>query len=145
MCHFLFGRSNYDSATFKGNQLCLDPFFVLADSVEVISNVHLNATTQEISSNPLLYENAQDHIVLFQDPDKAHKTLVCHKKKFTISVGTPAAQNGHMSHGDSLGECKAAANPASTDPATGSDKSNKNGNGKCNGKGNIKKNQECSA
>lgn len=50
-------------------------------------------------------ERAQDNIVAFQDPDNAHKTLVCHKGKFTISVGTPAAQKGHMAHGDSLGEC----------------------------------------
>lgn len=47
-------------------------------------------------------EDAEDNIVAFQDPDNANKTLVCHKDKFVISVGTPAAQNGHMAHGDSL-------------------------------------------
>lgn len=54
-------------------------------------------------------ENAEDNIVALQDPDNANKTLVCHRagpfKQFTISVGTPAAQNGHMAHGDSLGIC----------------------------------------
>jgi hypothetical protein len=54
-------------------------------------------------------ESAEDNIVAFQDPENANKTLVCHQagpfKQFTISVGTPAAQTGHMAHGDTLGPC----------------------------------------
>jgi len=50
-------------------------------------------------------DDAANNVVLYQDPDFANKTLVCHKGKMTLSVGTPAALNGHTVHGDSLGAC----------------------------------------
>lgn len=88
----------------------------------------------------VVVESAADNIVAFQDPEAAHKTLVCHKGKFTISVGTPAAQNGHMAHGDSLGACPAneldqSAEGDSLDDNGGNNGNNGNGNGN-NGNGN---------
>ncbi|MFC1665162.1 hypothetical protein ACFL17_05980 [Pseudomonadota bacterium] len=119
-------------------QVCLtSPVVVPPDSVVVISNV--DVVDGSITSDIPVVEKAQDNIVLFQNADKAHKTLVCHKNRFTISVGTRAAQDGHMAHGDSLGECPSAAGSA-----TISDRLNQNGNGKCNAKGNGNKNEECS-
>jgi len=91
-------------------------------------------------------DDAIDNIVAFQDPDAAHKTLVCHKDKFTISVGTPAAQNGHMAHGDSLGECASdddtdtddtdSVTTTSEDDDSGPGNSGNKGNNGSNGRGN---------
>jgi len=71
-------------------------------------------------------EKAEDNIVVFQDPDNANKTLVCHKagpvKQFTISVGTPAARNGHLAHGDTLGACPEGTE-GTDDPEMGDDAS----------------------
>ena len=50
-------------------------------------------------------DDASNNVALYQDPNFANKTLVCHKGKMTLSVGTPAALNGHTVHGDSLGPC----------------------------------------
>lgn len=76
-------------------QHCIGDVSVEPDSVVVVDGDNLTTSV----------ERAQDHIVAFQDPGQAHKTLVCHKGQ-TISVGTPAAQKGHHGHGDSLGACK---------------------------------------
>lgn len=76
-------------------------------------------------------ESAEDNIVAFQDPDNANKTLVCHKagpfKQFTISVGTPAAQNGHMAHGDTLGPCPDDTDVSDDDASDGLSDDDSNG------------------
>jgi hypothetical protein len=96
---------------------CVD-VSVEEDEVVIITGFGIDPVTGELQYDAITTESAFDNIVLFEDPDKAHKTLVCHKGETTISVGTPAAQNGHMVHGDSLGECaNFAANDGGNNPS----------------------------
>jgi len=89
-----------------------------------------------VALNTVSVENAADNVALFQDPNAANKTLVCHKDKMTLSVGTPAALNGHMVHGDSLGAC-AVAEGGSTTGNNGNNGNNGNkGNNGNRGNGN---------
>ena len=78
------------------------------DSVVVIDGVNIDAA-ENVTYNGIDIERAQDHIVEFEDPNNSNKTIICHKGKMTISVGTPAAQQGHFKHGDSLGACQNVA------------------------------------
>ncbi len=114
---------------------------VLPDMVVVISDVDVDATTGGLSFR-VVSEAAAEHIVVFQDPDAKHKTLLCHKGRFTISVGTPAARSGHLAHGDSLGACAAPeidgdGGESTVTTGTGRD-GDKAGGPKtgCNGRGN---------
>ncbi len=91
------------------------------DQVLVISGVDLDAEGKLVNGM-VTTESAFDNIVLFQDPDKEHKTLVCHKGK-TISVGTAAALTGHMVHGDSPDECVGAGPATDVGDDTTSDTS----------------------
>ncbi len=82
--------------------------------VEVsITGLTVDDTTGDIAYD-LSVDPATDDVVDPTDPNNPKKTLVCHKGKFTISVGTPAAHNGHMVHGDTLGPCETAAAPDDT-------------------------------
>ncbi len=118
---------------------------VQPDSVVVITDVNVDAITGDLTFQ-VATDSARNNIVLFQDPDAAHKTLVCHKGRLTISVGTPAARTGHLAHGDSLGSCPVASTepdddpgvaPAGTTPAgTGKPGQGTRGNNGCNGRGN---------
>ncbi len=118
---------------------------VLPDSVVVITDVNVDAATGDLTFQ-VATDSAQNNIVLFQDPDAAHKTLVCHKGRLTISVGTPAARTGHLAHGDSLGSCPIASTepdndpdgePAATTPiGTGNGSQGTSGSNGCNGRGN---------
>lgn len=85
----------------------------VGDNEVVVVTLGVEGATETVPGilviSSVAVESAEDHIVAFQDPDNANKTLVCHQagpfKQFTISVGTPAAQTGHMAHGDTLGPC----------------------------------------
>jgi len=95
---------------------CMD-LNVAADEVVVVSGVDLDVNGILVAG-AITSESAFDNIVLFQDPDKSHKTLVCHKGK-TISVGTPAALSGHKVHGDIPGECVGAEQVVNNDTDDG--------------------------
>lgn len=107
---------------------------VAPDSVVVVSDVNIDELGA-VTIGSVSTELAEDNVVAFQDPNNAQKTIVCHKnpvKQFTISVGTPAALNGHLAHGDSLGACP---EQVTDDTATDDIASDQNGNGN-NGNGN---------
>lgn len=89
-------------------------------------------------------------IAFFEDPNKSNHTIVCHKPgtpaEKSLSMGTPAAEAGHMVHGDALGACPpdVPAAPSQTvdgpvnDTGSGNNGNNENDN-RCNkGKPNKK-------
>lgn len=74
------------------------------DSVVVISNVNIDEN-DVVTFDPPATAPDEEEVVDFTDPDKPHKTIICHKGTKTLSVGTPAAEKGHLGHGDTLGPC----------------------------------------
>jgi len=72
-----------------------------------------------------------DNIAAFQDPDKAHKTIICHKPNGphpnTLSVGTESVQD-HVGHGDTLGPCPTPAVSSTETTDDGPGNSGNNGN-----------------
>jgi len=99
-----------------------------------ITGVNVDGTTSEITYN-VSVDPVVDDVVDPTDPNNPNKTLVCHKGKFTISVGTPAAYAGHTTHGDTLGPCEVAGGGDTTIQSTNTSTGNK-GNGNNGNKGN---------
>lgn len=77
---------------------------VLEDEVVVIANVNIDEN-EVVTFDPPTTAPDEEEVVDFTDPDKPHKTIICHKGNKTLSVGTPAAEKGHMGHGDTMGPC----------------------------------------
>jgi hypothetical protein len=90
------------------------PVDVVADSVVVVSNVDFNTTSGMTTFGAITTDTVQNEVAAFQDPNNTKKTIVCHKGRITISVGTPAALNGHLAHGDTLGACPTGSSPTTT-------------------------------
>lgn len=76
------------------------------DSVVVIANVNIDENEVVTFDPPTTAPD--EEVADFTDPDNAFKTIICHKPgkiNKTLSVGTPAAEKGHMGHGDTMGPC----------------------------------------
>lgn len=77
---------------------------VLEDEVVVIANVNIDEN-DVVTFDPPATAPDEEEVADFTDPDNSHKTIICHKGNKTLSVGSPAAEKGHMGHGDTMGPC----------------------------------------
>ncbi len=94
----------------------------------------ITGSASEVTLVSVTVEDAADDIVDVQDPNHAHKDLVCHKGRMTISVGRPAG-TAHTMHGDTLGACPTVAEEPTPDSQDGLAGDNQTSKGKGKGKG----------
>lgn len=94
-----------------------DPTTCVTLSIQVTDTNGVQVTVGEDDTGALFVmsegqgtqvEPDSENIAAFQDPDKEHKTILCHKPNgpspHTISVATESVQ-AHLAHGDTLGPC----------------------------------------
>lgn len=143
MCAINVAQGNYylctaESTDPANDDNCSDTLNVEDGEVLVVSDLTVAEDgTISYVATPTTLDEA---IALYQDSNNAKKTIICHKNKVTISVGTPAAKYGHLAHGDTLGVCPTDANTIDTTthgpPANPGKNGNKGNNGNNGNHGN---------